>query len=334
MGRRIERPRADARGEFGLIARFLAPLARDVPGAFGLLDDAATLSVPAGHELVVTTDALVAGVHFLPDDPPDLIARKLLRVNLSDLAAKGAKSFAYAMMLALPARDDRFLAAFARGLKTDQDRFGIRLIGGDTVRMPGPLTLSVTMFGLVRKGMMIRRDAAKPGDLVCVTGNIGDAGIGLACLQHRAAGMSAADRKHFVSRYHVPEPRVDFGRALSGIAHAAMDVSDGLAADLAKLCSASCVGAVLRMGDIPLSPALARLVQKAVGLRKDAMVAGDDYEILFAVAPSRIEQVLAVSRRTGVRVTIIGEVTKRRGLSVVDEAGRRVRPGRSGFEHF
>lgn len=334
MGSRPERLRRAASGEFGLIARHLAPLARGAKGAFDLLDDAAMLDVPKGFQLVVTKDALVEGVHFLPGDPPALIAQKLLRVNLSDLAAKGAKPIAYAMLLALPERNDRFLSAFARGLKEDQRRFGLHLIGGDTVKMPGPLTLSVTMFGLVPKGCMIRRKGAKPGDLILVTGSIGDAGMGLKCLQGGAPVMGEASRRHFIGRYHLPQPRVAFGHAIRGVAHAAMDVSDGLVADLKKLCAVSGAGARIDLDAVPLSPHLARLAAKDPALRLSALGAGDDYEILFTVPKAGLERVNALARQQKVSVSVIGAITKGRAVTVRDAENRAADLPISGFEHF
>lgn len=334
MGSKADRNGRAASGEFGLIARYLAPLARGAKGAFGLLDDAAVLDVPKGYQLVVTKDALVEGVHLLPGDPPALIAQKLLRVNLSDLAAKGARPIAYAMMLALPKREDAFLAAFARGLKVDQRRFGLHLIGGDTVKMPGPLTLSATMFGLIPKGGMIRRDGARPGDLVMVTGSIGDAGMGLACLQEVAPAMSQAAKRFFIGRYHLPQPRVAFGSAIRGVAHAAMDVSDGLVADLGKLCAASGVGARLDLEAVPLSRHLAQPARKDAALRVAALGAGDDYEILFTVPQAQLKRVKALAGRLKVPVSVIGTITKGRAVKVFDAGNRPVRMTRGGFEHF
>lgn len=334
MGSKADKRQSAAAGEFGLIARFLAPLARGAPGAFGLRDDAAVLDVPPGFQIVVTKDALVEGVHFLPDDPPKLIAQKLLRVNLSDLAAKGARPIAYVMMLALPKRDDQFLSAFVRGLREDQGRMGLHLIGGDTVRMPGPMTLSATMFGLVPKGSMVLRSGARAGDLVMVTGSIGDAGMGLACLQNRARAMAAEDRRYLSRRYHVPEPRMAFGQAMRGLVHAAMDVSDGLAADLAKLCKASHVGAQLQLDQVPLSPALLRLAGKDPALRAAAIHAGDDYEILFTVPKARAAGVKALGVRLGVPVTAIGTIMNGRDVHILDAAGQRLHLPKGGFEHF
>src|SRR6516225_4998121 len=219
-------------GEFELIARYFRPLAAGRAGALGLADDAALVDVPAGERLVVTADALVGGIHFLPDDPPDRIAHKMLRSNLSDLAAMGAKPLAYFMTCCFPRPlEESWLARFAAGLAEDQREFGIALMGGDTTATPGPLTLSVTAFGTVEAGRALRRSTARAGDLVAVSGTIGDGALGLAVLKGRIP--AAEGTEHLVSRYRLPEPRLALGRSLSGLATSAMDISDGLAGDLA-----------------------------------------------------------------------------------------------------
>ena len=241
--------------EFELIAEFFAPLATS-PGAFGLKDDVALVPARPGHDLVVTTDTIVAGVDFFANDPPDSIARKALRVNLSDLAAKGAEPFGYLMSLMLPRETGRpFLGDFARGLESDQKHFAISLLGGDMSATPGPLAISITAFGHVPAGRIVRRNGAREGDLVFVTGTIGDSGSGLALLKNQAVSTSVDTRTRLIARYHVPEPRVTFAPALRG-ASAAIDVSDGLLADLGHIAEASGVRIELEARRIPLSPSL------------------------------------------------------------------------------
>src|SRR5881398_2866985 len=217
-------------GEDSLIARYFRPLATD-PGAFNLADDAA-LFKPSGDDIVVTTDAVVEGVHFLPDDPPDTVARKALRVNLSDLAAKGAAPAGFVLTLALRDAGEVWLEPFALALGEDAKAFGCPLLGGDTVSTPGPLMISITAFGRVPRGKMVHRSGAKPGDRVVVTGTIGDAALGLDILKGGAAAAAlagdAAAREMLTGRYCVPQPRNALATAVRDHAHAAMDVSDGL----------------------------------------------------------------------------------------------------------
>ncbi len=323
--------------EDSLIARYFQPLATD-PGAFGLADDAAVLQA-RGEDIVVTTDAIVEGVHFLPDDPPDAIARKALRVNLSDLAAKGANPAGFVLTLALRAADDAWLTAFARGLGEDASRFGCPLLGGDTVSTPGPLTISITAFGRVPTGKMVHRSGAKPGDCIVVTGTIGDAALGLDVLRGgNAAAVLAGDvaaRGMLASRYRVPQPRNALAPVVRDHAHAAMDVSDGLAGDLAKLCAASGVSAVIDAPSIPLSaPAASLLARGIVGI--EAIVSGgDDYEILCAIAENRFEAFTQAAAVAGVAVTLIGTVMA--GTSAprfLDGQGRDIPLPRLSYSHF
>src|SRR5258708_6422174 len=278
-------------GEDSLIARYFRPLATD-PGAFGLMDDAAILKA-SGDDLVVTTDGIVEGVHFFADDPPDTVARKALRVNLSDLAAKGATPAGFVLTLALRAVDDAWLTLFARGLGSDAGLFGCPLLGGDTVSTPGPLTISITAFGRVPAGWMVRRSGAKAGDRVVVTGTIGDAALGLDILKGAPVAAALADdagaRAMLIGRYRVPQPRNALAKAVRDHAHAAMDVSDGLAGDLAKLCAASGVSAVIDIKSVPLSLAAAALLARGT-IGVEAMVSGgDDYEILCAIPENRFD---------------------------------------------
>src|ERR1700749_2250676 len=251
-----------ASGEDSLIARYFKPLATD-RGAFGLNDDAAVLKAH-GDDVVVTTDAIVEGVHFLPDDPPATIARRALRVTLSDIAAKGAMPSGFVLTLALRKAEEEWLKPFAHALGQDAIQFGCPLLGGDTVSTPGPLMISITAFGRVAAGKMVHRDGAKAGDLVVVTGTIGDAALGLNVLKHGKATAALADdaaaREMLVGRYRVPQPRTALAKAVRDHAHAAMDVSDGLAGYLAQVCAASGVSADIEAASIPLSVPAANLL--------------------------------------------------------------------------
>ena len=304
--------------EFSIIADLFAPLAR-TPAALGLKDDVALIVPRKGHDLVVTTDAIVAGVDFFAADPPDTIARKALRVNLSDLAAKGAEPYGYLLTLALPKTvAQAWLKSFARGLAEDQRTFHITLLGGDLSGTPGPLTVSVTAFGHVPSGKAILRKGARPGDLVFVSGTIGDSGAGLAALL-------AKKRSPFIARYRVPEPRVTLGRRLRGLATAALDVSDGLIADLAHIADQSQVHIAIDAARIPrgstLSPA-------------EAATAGDDYEIAFTAPRGKRAKVLAAAKAARTRVTEIGFVMPGRGTALLDAAGRPIALKKTGWRHF
>jgi thiamine-monophosphate kinase len=326
-----------ASAEDSLIARYFQPLATD-PGAFGLGDDAAILK-SLGDDLVVTTDAIVEGVHFLPDDPADSIARKALRVNLSDLAAKGATPAGFVLTLALRGADDGWLAPFARGLGEDATAFGCPLLGGDTVSTPGPLMISITAFGRVPEGRMIHRLGARPGDRVVVSGTIGDATLGLAILKGGAvaAGLAddAAGREMLVGRYRVPQPRSALAKAVREHASAAMDVSDGLAGDLAKLCAASGVSAVIDATVVPLSaPAAGLLARGTVGIGA-LLSGGDDYEVLCTVPENRYDAFAQAARQAGVAVTPIGTVIAGTSApSFLDGQGREIPLSRLSYSHF
>lgn len=322
--------------EDSLIARYFKPLATD-PGAFGLIDDAAVLR-SAAEDIVVTTDAIVEGVHFLPDDPPDAIARKALRVNLSDLAAKGAAPAGFVLTLALRAADDAWLAAFARGLGEDATEFGCPLLGGDTVSTPGPLMISITAFGRVPQGKMIRRSGAKTGDRVVVSGTIGDAGLGLDILKGGAAATTLTDdaaARMLIDRYRIPRPRTGLALAIRDHASAAMDISDGLAGDLAKLCAASKVSAAIDAPSIPLSgPAQSLLRCGAVGM-ESIVSSGDDYEILCTVPENRFEAFAAAAKLAGPPIRAIGTVVA--GSSpprFIDGEGREIALPRLSYSHF
>jgi thiamine-monophosphate kinase len=320
-------------GEFGRIARFFRPLAAGSPGAFDLTDDAAAIAVPAEQELVVTTDAVVAGIHFFPTDDPGDIARKALRVNLSDLAAKGAQPFAYTLTLAL-GRDisDGWVEAFAAALAKDQAEFGIGLIGGDSVSTEGPIWISVTAFGLVQAGRMVRRSGAKPGDLVFVTGTIGDSALGLRVL--KGLELPDVDRKTLIARYLIPQPRSPLTAAVAEYASAALDVSDGLAADFGHLCVASGVTGILESARVPLSAAAQRAIAQDPNLLSTVLTGGDDYEILLTATPGRSPALIAAAKATGVALTEIGRVEAGAGMVLVlDGYGAPVTFAEAGWTH-
>jgi len=333
----MKEAQATESGEDRLIARYFKPLATD-PGAFNLVDDAAILKA-VGEDIVVTTDAIVEGVHFLSDDPPDAIARKALRVNLSDLAAKGATPAGFVLTLALRNADDAWLTSFARGLGKDAGLFGCPLLGGDTVSTPGPLMVSITAFGRVPSGKMVHRGGAKPGDRVVVTGTIGDAALGLDILKEGPVAAVLADdaaaKEMLIGRYRVPQPRNALASAVREHASAAMDVSDGLAGDLAKLCKASGMSAVIDAPSIPLSAPAGRLLARgAVGIGT-IVSGGDDYEILCAIPENRFEAFAESAGIAGVAVTSIGTViggsTAPRFL---DGEGREIALPRLSYSHF
>ena len=321
-------------GEFGRIARFFRPLAASVSGALGLADDAAVLTVEAGLELVVTTDAIVAGVHFLASDAPEDIARKALRVNLSDLAAKGATPYAYTLTLALGREiGDAWVERFAAGLAEDQSRFGIGLVGGDSVSTEGPIWVSVTAFGLTESGRMVRRSGARPGDRVFVTGTIGDAALGLAIAQARLAA-SAADRAYLLGRYTRPEPRVALAEAIGRYAHAGVDISDGLAADFGHLCRASRVDGVIEIGRVPLSDAALRLCQTHPDLWSLVLGGGDDYEVLFTIPAENEDSLRAAALAAAIPLTEIGRIGVGTGQTLlIDANGSPVVPAKAGWTH-
>ena len=326
-----------ASGEDSLIARYFKPLATD-PGAFGLDDDAAVLKAE-GHDVVVTTDAIVEGVHFLPDDPPDTLARKALRVNLSDLAAKGATPAGFVLTLALRAADATWLAKFATALGEDAATFGCPLLGGDTVSTPGPLMISITAFGRIQQGKMVHRSGARAGDRIVVTGTIGDAALGLDILRGgkvaTALGDDAGAKEMLAGRYRIPQPRNAMAAAVRDHANAAMDVSDGLAGDLAKLCAASGVSAVIDAPRIPLSSAAAALLARgAVGL-ESLVAGGDDYEILCAIPQDRVEAFAEAAHLAGVAATLIGTIIAgNMAPRFLDAEGRDIALQRLSYSHF
>lgn len=326
-------------GEDRLIAKYFKPLAT-APGALGLTDDAAFCAPPAGCDLVLTTDAIVCGVHFLPDDPPETVARKALRVNLSDIAAKGAHPAGCLLTLAMPEGVAHgWLHPFASALQSDCDLFGCPLYGGDTVRTEGPLWVSITAFGTVPRGTMVKRAGAKPGDIVVVTGTIGDGALGLRLLQDpdhiERWSLSDEEAAHLAGRYRVPQPRTALADAVRMLASAAMDVSDGLAGDLAKLCEVSGVSARIDAPRLPLSPAAAKAMAAQPDLIEAIATGGDDYEILAAVPAGNVKAFHDQARAASIPVTEIGEVVEGHAPpQVIDANGKVLAFARGSFSHF
>ncbi|MDQ0471553.1 thiamine-phosphate kinase [Labrys wisconsinensis] len=323
--------------EDALIARYFAPLAT-LPGADGLRDDAALLTPPAGMSLVITADALVAGVHFLPDDPPETIAAKALRVNLSDLAAKGAQPYAFTLSLALPGDwTEAWLAGFAAGLGRDAEAYGFALIGGDTVKTPGPLTIAVSAFGLVPSARIPRRAGAAAGDGLYVSGTIGDGAFGLLARRRDAAlaGLPAGMREALITRYRLPQPRVALAPVVLAHASAAMDISDGFVGDLAKLLRASGASAEVDLAAVPLSPAARAAIAGQPRLFEIALTGGDDYEILCAVPAAGCAAFEAQARAAGVAVARIGTITAGAAPPLFRDADGAARTFAAGsFSHF
>jgi thiamine-monophosphate kinase len=322
-------------GEFALIEKYFAPLAAGFAGAAGLQDDACTYLPPAGQELVITADALVENRHYLSSDPPDCIARKMLRVNLSDLAAKGARPVGYLMTTAFgPGIDEAWVAEFAAGLAEDQKIFGVSLMGGDTVATPGPTTLSVTAIGTAPIGKILRRGGAQPGDRLFVTGTIGDGFLGLRVLLGELHGLGLAHARFLAERNQVPQPRVQVGPALleAGVVHAAMDVSDGLVADAGHIADAAHCGLVIRADRVPLSEAASEVLAADPDLLEALLTGGDDYEILFTARDVRALD--EVRRKTGIPITEIGKVVAGTGVGVVDRDGNTIALTHTGFQHF
>jgi thiamine-monophosphate kinase len=319
--------------EDDLIARYFKPIATN-PGALGLTDDAAVLR-GGNDDLVVTTDAIVEGVHFRSSDPPETVAKKALRVNLSDLTAKGATPAGFVLTLALREPDERWLSAFASGLAEDAITFDCPLLGGDTVGTPGPLTMSITAFGRAPVGGMILRSRAQPGDRIVVSGTIGDAALGLAILSGKVAVDDAAIRESLIDRYRVPQPRIPLAEAVRHYARAAMDVSDGLAGDLAKLCIASGVSAIIDAAAVPLSEAARGLIEQGQTSFVSAVSGGDDYEVLCTIAKDRWDDFARAARNVGVAVTPIGEIIAGNAAPKwLDTKGEDVALPRLSYSHF
>jgi thiamine-monophosphate kinase len=334
-------PSSSESAEERLIARYFRPLAKP-PGALGLVDDAAVITPPAGCDMVLTTDGIIAGVHYFPDDRPENIGRKALRMNLSDLAAKGATPLGFLLSLALPAGideaiDEKWVAAFAAGLGEDAEHYGCPLLGGDTDHTPGPTSVSISAFGAVPHGKMVLRSTAKVGDVVVVTGTIGDAALGVLLRQDENLAkrwrLSEAMSAHLQQRYLLPQPRNVLAKAVLDNANAAMDVSDGLVGDLAKLCRASGAAAEIDVARVPLSDAVRAAVAADPTTRETAFTGGDDYEIVLTLAAEKLAAFRAAAQAAGVAVTEIGRVVTGEGARFIRD-GNMLTFERPSYSHF
>lgn len=331
---------SDSGGEFGIIEHYFAPLAKNTSGAFDLKDDAGLISPPEGHDLVLTTDMIIAGVHYLESAAPRDIAYKALAVNISDLCAKGATPSVYLLSIALPGiPDPLWLEGLREGFAEAQADFGCALLGGDTVSTQGPAVFSITAAGFVPSGRMVHRMGAKPGDHVYVTGTIGDAALGLILLrddrQAETTKLSVEQTSFLHSRYWRPRPRIEAIDAILSHANAAMDISDGLAGDFSKLCSASRVGGKIDTASMPLSDAARQLVKAEPKYLSDVINGGDDYELLVTVPQNAQDQFESDCRNSGISVKSIGRILKLdEGISVLGADGKALELEKLSYAHF
>ncbi len=320
--------------EFERIAKYFKPLASGQAGALALTDDAAILTLEPGRELVATADAMVEGVHFLPGTPADTVAAKLLSVNLSDLAAMGARPHSYLLTLALPTGlGEIWLQAFAAGLARVQKRWGIDLVGGDSVSTAGPISASITAMGTVAAGEALLRSGAAKGDDVYVTGTIGGGVLGLMAARGELAGVPDDAQAALKQRYDAPTPRVEVGQALIGVANAAVDISDGLVADLGHIARASGLGINLDAETIPLSPEAALAISIKPELRVKALAGGDDYELALTAPPSKSPAIRTIAAQSGVTITRIGQTSDGTGVAMSNGQGEAMSLP-AGWRHF
>lgn len=314
-------------GEFEQIAQIMAPLAQKAKGAFALKNDAAVFSHRNGYENVITTDTLIAGVHFFADDDPRDIAHKLLAVNLSDLAAMGATPRYYTLNASYPNTiETDWIHAFADGLGNMQDRYHIYLLGGDTTRTTGPLTLSLSAIGEIEQGKSLPRQGAHIGDLLCVSGTIGDSALGLLVAQGKL--NDPTNRLH--KRYLRPTPRVELGQKLVGLAHTCLDISDGLMTDFEHMN----VTADIHINNIPLSPAAKDALQKDSTLLSSILNGGDDYELLFSIPQNRQNELMKIAQDSTTKISVIGRITDKNETCLIKEDGTQLTDLKKGYRHF
>jgi thiamine-monophosphate kinase len=326
-------------GEFELIETYFAPLSAGEPGSFGLRNDAAVARVAAGQDVVITSDMLVAGVHFLDDDPANELSAKCLAVNLSDLAAMGARPTGYLLSICWPqAPEEHWIAAFVRGLADLQARYDMHLLGGDTTAGSARLVICVTALGEVPQGLVLTRSGARDGDLVYVSGTLGDAALGLTVLQRQvnADGIGADGGSYLIGRYRLPEPRVALGRALAqrDLASACLDVSDGLLADAGHIAKASGLRLTLEQARVPLSQEAEVLLAQRPDLWPTVLTGGDDYELLFTAGADQASDLEALAVELDLPLTLIGRVEGGQGVGLVGTDGKSTEVGDGGWRHF
>lgn len=323
-----------ALSEFNIIKKYLAPLAGPGAPAFSLSNDAAQYSPPPDKDLVFTKDTLVADVHFFSNDNPSLIAQKALRVNLSDLASMAAEPVGYLLSLALPKQNfdrEKWVEKFAKGLKKDQDQYGWKLWGGDTVSTAGPITISVTAVGLVKKGLTICRSTAKPGDAIYVSGTLGDAAAGLEIIKQN---FDKFEYKDLINSYYLPQPRLKIASELAKLVTSMMDISDGLLGDLHHICKSSSVGAEVFAKNIPISTALNNFLKTKKKYINLTLSGGDDYELLFTLPYENEDKIANISNENGILLTKIGNITSGKKIKLLGADGNEINAEIKGYRHF
>jgi len=320
--------------EFKRIKKFFSPLAKSRINGTSLDNDAALLELSSLKNLVVTTDTLVEKIHFGLTDSPYLIAKKLMRINLSDLAAMGSSPLAYLLNLALPKKvTDQWLGRFALGLKEDQKKYNVFLAGGDTVATTGPIVLSLTAFGSNQKGLYHKRSGAKEGDFIFVSGTVGDSALGLVSIK-KELKIPKKDREFLIQKYFLPEPRISLGEKLLTIASSAIDVSDGLAQDINHICVSSGIGAQLFFSKLPISSSAKLLLKNYPKFKKKILNGGDDYEIVFTASSELEKKIKALSKRTRIKITKIGVMTRAKRFKILDHQNHEIKIKRLGYQHF
>lgn len=320
--------------EFSFIERYLSPLTFGKSEALSLQDDAAIIPCRPGYDTIITKDAIAEGTHFFKDDSPYDIARKLVRVNISDLAAKGATPYCCFLALILPNNsNEKWLQEFTSGLKNDLEEFGCFLAGGDTTAHNGGLVLTLTALGHVPTGKTILRKGAVSGDIIFTTGTIGDSYLGLEILKGNYKILSRQAKEYSQKRYFIPEPRINIGKELLNIATSAADISDGLLADLENICKASNVGAEITLSKIPFSSAALEAINIDNNFLIKAIAGGDDYELIFT-APAHMENKISeISQKTGIKITKIGKITAGYGVKTIGDNNQSIVINNKGYRH-